>query len=404
MNAPTAPRPVRLRPAPIARALHGALLCGAVVLAGCGDEASAPAGSAGTDAAKARAAKDAAAEGMAIVATYPVRYVYVAFQPPPRAGVASPRRTEAEALVRAREAVARLRARDASFSQVAREMSDDPSTASEEGFVGFVGRMTGHDERLVAKVAALAVGTISEPIPSRGGYHVAQRLSREEGKALEARLFVPFEGLLIPSTAQMRGLPDTQTPEWARVEAARAIGPLREGTATLEKLAEPISGSKVLRDVLRGSPAPGQEDLVKAMRAAEPGEWVGPIDVKEGVVVARRLPYVRASACQLIVTHLGSARSRRVTPRVVEEAERIATEARARILADPSSWDRVVAEVSEEPGTKDAGGFMGDLANTTPHGRGNPPEIEQAVWKLAPGEISDVVASRFGFHVFRRID
>ncbi len=267
-----------------------------------------------------------------------------------------------------------------------------------------MGRLTGEDEKLIAMVAALPVGTISEPFAARGGYHVAQRLSREDGKALEARLFVPYEGLLIPSAEQMRGLPATQTPEWARVEAVRALGALREGTATLEKLAEPISGSRVLRDVLRGSPSAGYEALVRTMRAVEPGAWAGPIDVPDGVIVAHRLPYVRASVRQLVVTHVGSAKSRRVTPRLAEDAERIARDAKARVDKDPASWDRVVAEVSEEPGTKGAGGFMGDVANTTKAAKRYPPEIEAAIWKLAPGETSDIVASRFGFHVFRRID
>ncbi len=124
MKPPTSPRPVKPRRPPLPRSLRRALAFGALALAGCGDDASAPAE--GADAAKVRAAQAATAEGMAIVATYPVRYVYVAFQPPPRAGVAAPRRTEAEALARAREVVARLRAPGASFAQVAQEMSDDP--------------------------------------------------------------------------------------------------------------------------------------------------------------------------------------------------------------------------------------------------------------------------------------
>lgn len=402
MNARSSTNPTVRAPAGSRRALGVALALAALGTPGCGDDSSSDAASkAASEAAHARAAT---AEAMSIVTTYPVRDIYVAFQPRARDGVAPPRRSEAEALSRAREIAARLRVPGASFAAIAEETSDDPSTSTSEGFVGFVSRLTGEDEKLVAKVATLAVGEISEPIPGKGGLHVAQRLSRDEGKALEARVFVPYEGLLIPSTARMRGIPATQTEEWVRAESLRALGELRNGTSTLEKLAEPISGSRVLRDVVRGAPNPGYEPFARTMRAAPSGTWLDPIDIPDGVVIARRIPYVRASVRHLVVTHVASPKSRRVTPRLTEDAEHIARDAKARLDRDPASWDRVVAEVSEEPGTKDAGGFMGDVANTTLLPKRYPPELENAVWKLAPGETSDVVATRFGFHIFRRID
>ncbi len=395
--SPAAPRRPRTRPSR-PHLLSFALACCSLTVAGCGEDADPP----GAAAAEARRARAVTAEAMALVASYPVRDVFVAFVPPARGGVPSPRRTEAEALARAREVATRLRAPGASFAAIAAEMSDDPGTADTEGFVGFVSRATGQDPQLVAKAASLKEGEVSDPFPGRGGLHVTQRLTREEGKALERRLFAPYEGLLLPSGSHLRGLPASQTDAWVREEAARALATLRGEGASLEKLAEPIQGARVLRDAVRGNPRPGFEGLARALRAAEPGAWLEPVETPDGLVVVRRLPYVRAAARGLVITHVGSVASRRVTPRLTDVAERLAREAKARLDKDPASWDRVVAEFSEEPGSKDAGGFLGDVANTTP-GR-QPPEIERAIFALEPGQTSDVVETRFGFHIFRRVD
>lgn len=394
---PSGPGPRLRRARPCLLSLSVALAAG--TLAGCGDDAPP---SASTAAAEARKARAVTAEAMALVASYPVRDVFVALEPPARGGMPTPRRTDAEALVRAREIAGRLRAPGASFAEIAAEMSDDPGTAANEGFVGFVSRATGQDPLLVAKAASLKEGEISDPFPGRGGLHVTQRLTREEGKAIEARVFVPYEGLLLPSGSHLRGLPETQTDAWVRNEAMRLLGVLRGGGATLEELAEPIQGARVLRDVSRGNARPGFEAFARALRAAEPGTWIDPVETPDGFTVVRRVPYVRAAARGLVITHVGTVASRRVSPRLTEAAESLARAAKARLDQDPGSWDRVVAELSEEPGTKDVGGFLGDVANTTP-GR-QPPEIERVILGLAPGQTSDVVHTRFGFHIFRRVD
>ena len=75
----------------------------------------------------------------------------------------------------------------------------------------------------------------------------------------------------------------------------------------------------------------------------------------------------------------------------------------ARIQAHPESWNAVVAETSEEPSSKDQGGFMGDVTTAELHRRAAP-EVEELLLKLKPGEKSDVVETRYGFHVFWRVD
>ena len=60
------------------------------------------------------------------------------------------------------------------------------------------------------------------------------------------------------------------------------------------------------------------------------------------------------------------------------------------------SFARVAQEVSEDPGTRQAGGDLGFF------GRGVlDPNFEAAAFALGPGEVSDVVQTQFGYHIIR---
>jgi parvulin-like peptidyl-prolyl isomerase len=63
---------------------------------------------------------------------------------------------------------------------------------------------------------------------------------------------------------------------------------------------------------------------------------------------------------------------------------------------DQALWDRIAAERSEDPGSKDSGGELGFA------GRGSyVAEFENAIRTLALGQISDPVRTQFGFHVLQ---
>ena len=80
-----------------------------------------------------------------------------------------------------------------------------------------------------------------------------------------------------------------------------------------------------------------------------------------------------------------------------EEAERILAGTRASILAGASFGEKA-REMSEDPGTADDGGDLG------PSGRGVfPAAFEEALWALAPGELSAPVRTEFGVHLIKLI-
>jgi hypothetical protein len=68
-----------------------------------------------------------------------------------------------------------------------------------------------------------------------------------------------------------------------------------------------------------------------------------------------------------------------------------------RARATPANFSQLAREFSEDPGSGPRGGSLGVF----PRGAMVPP-FEQAVLRLAPGEISDVFETQFGFHIARR--
>ncbi|MBL9088511.1 MAG: peptidylprolyl isomerase, partial [Planctomycetia bacterium] len=210
---------------PHARPLHALQLVGAAALApplsGCGDEPPpAPA---------APPTKPPPEQ-----ATYPILHLFVEARDKPRSPTKPPR-TRDEALALATATVARLRAPGADFAAIAREVSDDPVTAAADGFGGFCSYWAGDDPVVVEAASKLAVGAVSDPIPAATGFNVIRRLTRDEGKALEARVVVPMEGFLYHWAELDPAREPRRSKAEAYAEAADAVMKLRAG-ADVERM------------------------------------------------------------------------------------------------------------------------------------------------------------------------
>jgi peptidyl-prolyl cis-trans isomerase C len=80
---------------------------------------------------------------------------------------------------------------------------------------------------------------------------------------------------------------------------------------------------------------------------------------------------------------------------ILVEDEALATEIRQQLGKDPKRFAELAREHSIAPEAS-RGGKMGSF------GRGElPPSLERAVFSLKPGRLSDVIATDFGFHIFR---
>jgi parvulin-like peptidyl-prolyl isomerase len=312
-------------------------------------------------------------------------------------------RTKEEARARAKELSARLRADPSMFDAVARTESDDPTTAPDGGFFGFLSRETGEIPALVEATEALAVGAVSEPVETEFGWHVIQRLAREEGKRVEEKASAVVSGLIVVWTGLERSIPPSQTKEVAYASAAKVVHDARTGRVELSRAKEGTPWSHEFFDVYRTAGKPGFEALGQAAKALAVGEVSDPVETKGGWAVVTRQPYLRCYLRHVVVGHQVSL-VQSPPSRSVQEARELALAARDMVRADPASWDEAAKRYSDEPASRNAGGFMGDVTNAGLSQRRVPAELERALHALKPGETSDVVESRLGFHVLWRVD
>ena len=327
--------------------------------------------------------------------------------------------TREQAKAKAEKVRAALAAPGADFAAVSHEYSDDHAADLRGGFLGIFSPDT-MDGEMTAAVRALKEGEVSAPIETKLGFHVVQRLSIADAVALLRASTACVLGTVFQyQGATLPGLPDEssrRTREQAKTAADAAFARLKAGAA-LEDLPKE-SGARSLRKqgwvyapLEKGMTPPiYRPELEQAAFATPLGGFSGPTDTKVGWVVLKRIPWFRAHVKQILVMHKDSLAppfvklDSRAMPaylqRLREQALQRATAAQVRLRADPSTWSRTVAEYSDEPGAAARDGEMRLAQPPT----GNPRELDEAISTLEPGAVSDVIETRFGFHILRRFE
>ncbi|MBD3220396.1 hypothetical protein GF314_04065 [bacterium] len=142
-------------------------------------------------------------------------------------------------------------------------------------------------------------------------------------------------------------------------------------------------------------------DLDPAIEAVvcslEVGRIGGPVETAHGFHVVRREPVRRLKIHHLLVAHRDAVLADRHVRRDRAEAARIARALRRKAAAGDADLCELATRFSDDQENRQQCGRLGWVEPGM-----LAPTAERAVFSLEPGEISEVVESEYGFHIFWR--
>jgi hypothetical protein len=195
------------------------------------------------------------------------------------------------------------------------------------------------------------------------------------------------------------GLQRTQAE--AEERARRLALLLRTGRGEMDDLARRYSDDPTaqrnggyLGVFKRGEMQAALESLVASLKVGEIG---GPVVTPYGWHVVRREPVLKLRLHHLLIAHRDARQVEPDVKRDRTEAERIAQALYQRLNGPGADRCVLAASFSDDPSNR---GTCGDLGWIEPGVL--EPAAERAVFGLAPGEISPVIESVYGFHIFWR--
>jgi parvulin-like peptidyl-prolyl isomerase len=104
-----------------------------------------------------------------------------------------------------------------------------------------------------------------------------------------------------------------------------------------------------------------------------------------------------AGASQVLVAYKGAELAPKGVTRSKADAKKIAEDALRKIKKDKVPFEDVAKKVSDDEGSKNAGGAIGNFERNA-----MPEAFSKATFDLKVGEISDVVETPRGFHIIKR--
>ena len=172
----------------------------------------------------------------------------------------------------------------------------------------------------------------------------------------------------------------------AEHEAARALG--RSGVAPAAIYPERVLAN-AKRAVERAAPVPVPVPVPAATQEElpEPSEPAPPVAVEPD----------RVTASHILVAYQGAMRASPQVTRSKAEARARAVELRDRLRLGTLDFREAAVSFSDDPGSASRKGALGTFARAS-----MVKPFADAAFALAPGEISDVVETDFGFHIIWR--
>jgi len=193
----------------------------------------------------------------------------------------------------------------------------------------------------------------------------------------------------------------TRSREEAHERARRIAILLRTGNGELAALARRYSDdpSAARNEGYLGSFARGElePELEKALLALDVGEIGGPVETPLGWHVIRREPLRIVRIHHLLIAHRDANQVSSGVTRDRDEAARIARALHRKVVCDGADLCDLTARFSDDPENRLVCGDLGWIEPGLLR-----PEVEKAVFALQPGEVSPVIESDYGFHIFWR--
>lgn len=137
--------------------------------------------------------------------------------------------------------------------------------------------------------------------------------------------------------------------------------------------------------------------IADAVFSLQVGQLGDVVRASYGYVVAQRCAVEKVHTRHVLIRYQGAHNAGDVD-RPQDAARQLAHQIHGMVTAPGADFEQIARDRSED-GSAERGGDVGTV------GRGRlEPEYEEAAFALAPGQISDVVETRVGYHVIQRVD
>ena len=187
----------------------------------------------------------------------------------------------------------------------------------------------------------------------------------------------------------------------ARARAETILRLARAPRGDFEELNKRFSdlGPTALVDRIAQASCRGQlhPALERAAFGMEVGQVSDEIESPQGFHVLKRYPNPIAQAAEILIAYTGAERYTPRKKRSPTEAARLAEEIRSRLLRAPDSFAQEAERFSDMP-NHDRGGVFPLFQRGAQN-----PKLEEIVWALEIGQISEIKETPTGFHIVRRI-
>lgn len=317
------------------------------------------------------------------------RYILIKYQGADNAAKATRLRADARARAVRLSHIARQQGED--FGKLASAHSEVPEADRGKQAIFSKGSMLPAFEKAAF---GMGVGQVSDAVETGYGYYVIWRERPEEYST--AHILVQYkEAKAAPSAV-------SRTKEEAKERAGKVQGYATKPRANFAVLAERYSDSPsrlrggVIRPIVPGQMPPDYDNYVEAAQALKVGEVSPVVETPFGFHVIKRLKLDRISASHILIAWNDSEGEPK-EPRSKAESRQLAVQVLRKARAAGADFAALAREHSDDLDSAEKGGDLGSFARGMLE-----PKFEQMAFGLKVGRISNVVKTKFGWHIILR--